>query len=512
VAFASLGDIGGKANEMVEGVRELPVSGLFINGMWQEATDDQSTITVNNPATGAEVGVVRSATRADAVAAAAAAAAARPGWRALPASSRAKILDQIVERLRYHEADLARTIVQENGKTLAEAIGEVDWARSFFSTYAAEGRQLSDRTLAKVPGKQPFVHTEPYGAVLAITPWNDPLGMIARQIAPALAAGCTVVWKPASLTPLTALKFVDLLTEVGLPRGVVNMLVTSTSNECISSVLASGLVQKLIFTGSTPTGLGIASQAAAVGIPSNLELGGNAACLVLEDADLERAADGIVLRKFVQAGQGCTCINRLFIHRNVAEQLLELLVARIAAIKLGDGLEPGVSMGPLIRDREVQRIDALVSDALAAGAKIFWRGERPQEEAVRTENFCAPQILTDVQDGMRLAQDEIFGPVLPVLLFDDVDDAIERANNVRHGLAGYVYSEPSRALAVARELEVGLVGVNESSPQAPYYPVGGIKASGWGVAGGREGLLEYLSYRSISMAVNDRPAGTSQPV
>jgi succinate-semialdehyde dehydrogenase/glutarate-semialdehyde dehydrogenase len=501
-----------EANEMLEGVRELPFSGLFINGMWQEVTDGESTITVNNPATGAEVGVVRSATRAEAVAAAAAAAVARPSWRALPASSRADILDQVVERLHHHEADLARTIVQENGKTLAEAIGEVDWARSFFSAYAEEGRRLlGDRLLAKVPGKQPLVHSEPYGAVLAITPWNDPLGMIARQIAPALAAGCTIVWKPASLTPLTALKFVDILTEAGLPRGVVNLFVTATSNACISSVLASGFVQKLIFTGSTHTGLGIASQAAAIGIPSNLELGGNAACLVLESADLDRAARGIVLRKFVQAGQGCTCINRLFIHRDVAERLLELLVPRVSAIKLGDGLEPGVTMGPLIRHTEVQRIDTLVSDALGAGAKILWRGERPQEEPMRSGNFCAPQILTDVQDGMRLAEDEIFGPVLPVLLFDEVGDAIERANNVQHGLAGYVYGEPSRALAVAHELEVGLVGVNDPSPQAPYYPVGGIKASGWGVAGGREGLLEYLSYRSISMGVDDNSAPSSQP-
>lgn len=486
-------------NEVAEPGGEAPLPGLFLNGAWQQGSDNRAVVPVENPATGDAVAVVASATPEDAVAAAAAAAATRASWRAVPTAERAAALERIAETLGRHANDLARTIVQENGKTLAEAVGEVEWAQSFFRTYAEQGRRLAARVLGPVDGKQPIVRFEPYGVVLAVTPWNDPLGMIARQIAPALAAGCTVVWKPASLTPLTALEFANVVTEAGLPAGVLNVFVTADSSGCISSVLESGHVQKLVFTGSTPTGFRLASQAAAVGIPSNLELGGNAAFLVLEDADLDRAADGIVLRKFVQAGQGCTCVNRLFVHRSVADRLLQLVVARVAAIRLGDGLEPGVGMGPVIRNEEVERLEALVADAVASGATILWRGERP--DGLRLGAFFPPHVLVNVEDEMEIARDESFGPVLPVLLFDDVEDAIRRANAVRHGLAGYVFGEESRALAVAQELEVGLLGVNDASPQAAYYPVGGIKASGWGVAGGIEGLMEYVSHRSISLGL-----------
>jgi succinate-semialdehyde dehydrogenase / glutarate-semialdehyde dehydrogenase len=478
-----------------------PVSGLFVHGVWQSIADE-GCVAVNDPATGKQLAVVTSATPTDALSAAAAAAAARATWRSLPAVNRAEIFERIVRLLRHHEADMARTIVQENGKTLAEAIAEVDWACAFFQAYAEEGKRLAGRMLAKVPGKQPSVRLEACGAVLAITPWNDPLGMIARQIAPALAAGCTVVWKPASLTPLTAIRFAHILADAGLPPGVVNLFVTSASDACVSRVLESGFIQKLIFTGSTLTGRRIASKAAAVGVPSTLELGGNAACIVLNDADLDGAAEGIVLRKFVQAGQGCTCINRLFIDRDVAEQLLDLIVGRVSAIKLGHGFERGVTMGPLIRPRDVERIHTLISAALSAGAKVLWRGELPSDDSLQAANFCEPHILTQVRNSMQLAQEEIFGPVLPVIVFDDVEEAVGQANEVQHGLAGYVYGESCHALAVAQELEVGLVGVNDASPQAPYYPVGGRKASGWGAAGAHEGLLEYVKYKAISQRVS----------
>jgi succinate-semialdehyde dehydrogenase/glutarate-semialdehyde dehydrogenase len=484
---------------MSEATLTSPVPGLFVGGKWDAPASDREVVTVMNPATAEVIGSVVSATPTEAVSAAAAASAARAGWRAMPVTARAEILEQIAERLRHHRADLARTIVEENGKTLEEAEGEVDWACSFFHTYAEEGKRLGGRILAKVEGKQPLVLNEPFGVVLAITPWNDPLGMIARQIAPALAAGCTIVWKPASLTPLTATKFVDVVAEAGLPPGVLNLFVTSTSNACITSVLDSRLVQKVIFTGSTSTGLALAGRAAALGVPSNLELGGNAACIVLDDTDLERTVAGIVTRKFVQAGQGCTCVNRLFVQRGVEKQLLERLVERVSAIKLGSGLDPEVTMGPLIHAREVERLDALVADAVGAGANLLLQGERPGDASLRDGAFFAPHVLTGVTDEMQLARDESFGPVLPVLVFDDVEEAIRRANDVEHGLAGYVFGEPSRAMAVAHELEVGLVGVNDASPQAPYYPVGGTKASGWGVAGAHEGLMEYVRYKSVSV-------------
>jgi succinate-semialdehyde dehydrogenase/glutarate-semialdehyde dehydrogenase len=477
-------------------------AGLFVGGEWRSPTEGAAAIAVENPATGELLRRIASATPADAVSAAAVAAEALRDWRALPATSRAEILERIALALGERETELARTIVEENGKTLEEATGEIEWAQSFFRTYAEEARRLTGRLLAPMPGRQPIVRHAPVGVVLAITPWNDPLGMIARQIAPALAAGCTVVWKPASLTPLTALMFAGVVTDAGLPPGVLNLFATSQSDASISAVLESGLVQKVVFTGSTSIGLDVASRAARVGVPSNLELGGNAAFLVLDDADLERAADGVTLRKFVQAGQGCTCVNRLFVHRRVADRLLELLEPRLAAIKVGNGLDPDVAMGPLIHRREVERLDVLVASAVSAGARILWRGEPVTDESLSGGAFFLPHLLTDVQDDMEVARDEIFGPVLPVLLFDDVEDAIARANDVRHGLAGYVYGEQERALAVGQKLDVGLLGVNDASPQAPYYPVGGIKASGWGVAGGHEGLMEYVSYRAISLGLD----------
>jgi succinate-semialdehyde dehydrogenase/glutarate-semialdehyde dehydrogenase len=460
-------------------------------------------IAVDNPANSRVLGFVESTGADDAVAAAAAASAARRAWREVPPTTRADQLDAIADVLRLEGRRLAETIVRENGKTLLEAAGEVDWAEAFFRTYASEARRLCARVLPKEPGKQPLSYPEPCGAVFAITPWNDPLGMIARQIAPALAAGCTVVWKPSPLTPLTARLFTELLATAGLPDGVLNVFVTSASEACVAAVLESRLVQKLVFTGSTATGFAIAGQAAARGIPSSLELGGNAACIVLPDADLDQAADGIVLRKFVQAGQGCTCVNRLFVQRDVAEPLLDLLVARASQIVLGDGFANGVTMGPLIRRHDVRRVDAVVDEATAAGAAIAWQGAMPRDSELAAGAFSPPRIVTGVADEMRLARDEIFGPVLPVLLFDDTAEAVRRANDVAHGLAGYVYGTRPRALQVAHELEVGLVGVNDASPQAPYYPVGGIKASGWGAAGGPEGLREYLVHRS--MAVGDDP-------
>jgi succinate-semialdehyde dehydrogenase / glutarate-semialdehyde dehydrogenase len=478
-------------------VKPVSLPGLFVNGRWQECGG--AVVEVLNPATGDELGKICSATLADALLAATAAATTRERWRAFRPGERAKILERIAQVLRRNRSDLARTIVLENGKTLSEAAGEVDWACAFFETYAEEGKRLAGRILPEVPGKQPYVRFEPYGTILAISPWNDPLGMIARQIAPALAAGCTVVWKPASLTPLTARAVADLATEAGLPPGVLNIFITSSSDSCVSSVIRSGLIQKVIFTGSTVTGRRIASAAAAAGIPSNLELGGNAACLVLDGADLPRAAEGIALRKFVQAGQGCTCINRLFVHRRVAEPLLERLVIEASKIRLGYGLDPTVTMGPLIRKEHVERVNGLLASAIAEGARVVWQGEKPKGSDLNEQNFCVPFIVGDVVNDMDLAQQEIFGPVLPVLIFDEEEDAIRRANDVEYGLAGYVYGEMPRALAVAAALEVGLIGVNDASPQAPYYPVGGVKASGWGVAGGSEGLMEYVTHRAISV-------------
>jgi succinate-semialdehyde dehydrogenase / glutarate-semialdehyde dehydrogenase len=474
-----------------------PAPGVFMDGRWHSRA--RSAFNVVDPARGSAMGAVETATEGDAVLAAQAAGRAAPLWAERSSRDRAAVLDAVADQLASLKASLARTIVRENGKPFDEAASEVDWAEAFFRTYADEARRLTASVLPRDGARQPLVEPVAYGPVLAITPWNDPLGMIARQIAPALAAGCSIVWKPADLTPFTAIAFADAVTSAGLPPGVLNVFLTDSPHAPVTRIIDERLVRKIVFTGSTSVGFALAGRAASKGIPTNLELGGNAAFIVMESADIEAAVRGIALRKFVQSGQGCTCVNRVYVHRQVAAELLDGLVGIASTIEVGDGLDPKVTMGPLITPAAVVRVDRLAERALEQGARQVWTGRRPADPALSGGSFSEPRILLDVTDAHDIIRTEIFGPVLPVLVYDELDRAIEAANAVDHGLAGYVYGEDAKALAAARRLEVGLVGVNEASPQAPYYPVGGIKSSGWGVAGGAEGLREYLHFRSMSI-------------
>ncbi len=473
--------------------------GVFHSGAWQD-TGGADTVVVQDPATSQELAKVSGATPADAVAAGHAAIAAAKDWALASVSDRARVLDACARALRARSNDLASVVVAEAGKPLVEAEGEVATAATWFEWYAQELGRARDYAIPPIGGKLPIVTKHPFGVVLAITPWNDPVGLVARKLAPAMAAGCTVVLKPSSQTPLSAIFLFNLLAEAGVPPGVVNMFVTSNSDACVQALTEAGIPRKLTFTGSTESGTRIAASLVSACVPASLELGGNAAFMVLDDADIEHAADGALSRKFRAAGQGCTCVNRLFVHEDLAQSLTETIASKMAGLQLGHGLDSSTNLGPVRRSGDVERLGDLAQEAVTSGASIRHQGSLPADEALRDGNFVAPILLTDVTDDMRVAREEIFGPILPILTFSDDQEALRRANDVPHGLAGYIYSQDAdRALKLAADLDVGLIGINDPNPQSVQYPVGGIKKSGFGVEGGRAGLDEYRTNRSISM-------------
>jgi succinate-semialdehyde dehydrogenase/glutarate-semialdehyde dehydrogenase len=476
-------------------------TGAFAAGSWQPVRGADELV-VRDPATGEAIARVSSASPADA-ADVMRGTAASTEWRSLSVGARAMTLRAVASALNGRADELAEVIVAEAGKPRTEAVGEVATAADWFDWFADEVLDHAEQEDLPVQnGKRPRVAWEPVGTVVAITPWNDPLGIVARKLAPALAAGCSVVLKPSPETPLTAISLTNLLSEAGLPSGALGVVVTDRAAASLEAMLATRLVRKVTFTGSTRTGRSIGAAAGAACVPASLELGGNAPFIVLEDADLERAAADAVLRKFRNAGQGCSCVNRLFVHERVADPFLERLVDGTARLRLGHGLAEGTTMGPLIRRSDVARIGSLVADARERGATLVHEGALPEVEELRAGNFVAPVILDGVPDAAAVAASESFGPVLPVLRFSSEEEAIERANAVTQGLAGYVYSaDTRRALDIGGRLEVGLLGINDPSPQAVYYPVGGVKESGHGVEGGSAGLYEFRRPRAISVGL-----------
>ncbi|QDF95303.1 succinate-semialdehyde dehydrogenase (NADP(+)) [Azoarcus sp. DD4] len=469
----------------------------FIANAWRDATDGR-LLPVSDPATDTVFAHVPDSTAADACAAVDAAHAAFPAWRALTGRERAHYLKRWHALILAHQDDLGRLISREQGKPLAEGRGEVLYAASYVEWFAEEAARSHGEVIPEpVRGRKMLMVKEPVGVVAAITPWNFPAAMIARKIAPALAAGCTVVAKPAEDTPLTSLALVRLAEEAGLPAGVLNMVTASRERaaEVVDVWLADSRVRKITFTGSTPVGKHLVRESAATLKRVSMELGGNAPFIVFEDADLDAAVAGLMAAKFRNGGQTCVCPNRVFVHGAVHDAFVDRLAARVAALGVGPASAPDSQIGPMINARAVDKIAAHVADAVEHGARVVTGGERLPEIG---PNYFAPTVLVGVNADMRCTQEETFGPVVPVSRFEHEDEVVAAANDTPFGLAAYFYTrDMARAWRVADRLESGIVGINEGALAAEVAPFGGIKESGYGREGSRHGLDDYTQMKYL---------------
>jgi len=460
----------------------------------QQWCDASAQFPVTDPATGYLIANVADSNADDAQRAANAAAAAFPAWSRRTARDRAQLIKRWHALILANEQDLARIISTEQGKPLHESTGEVGYGASYVEWFAEEATRICGDVVAEsVPGRKMIVLKEPVGVVAAITPWNFPLAMIARKIAPALAAGCTVVAKPAEDTPLTALALVWLAQQAGLPPGVLNIVTASRANTpaVVDTWLADPRVRKITFTGSTPVGKHLARESAGTLKKLSLELGGNAPFIVFDDADLDAAVDGLMASKFRNGGQTCVCPNRVYVQERVHDAFVERLAARVAALHVGPATEAAAQIGPMINARAVEKIDRHVQDAVSKGARVVTGGER-----VRTgdgPHYYAPTVLVDATPEMALADEETFGPVAPVFRFAHEDEVVRHANDTPFGLAAYFYSNDVRRIwRVAQALETGIVGINEGALASEAAPFGGVKESGYGREGSRHGLDDYM--------------------
>ncbi|MFE7844052.1 NAD-dependent succinate-semialdehyde dehydrogenase [Microbacterium sp. NPDC057407] len=463
--------------------------GLFIGGEWRPAAEGR-TLNVYDPATGATVKTIADASPEDGKAALDAAVDAFPSWAATPARERAEILRRAFDLLQERKEDFALLMTIEMGKPLAEARGEVAYGGEFLRWFSEETARVQGRYGANPEGTgRMIVSQHPVGPCFLITPWNFPLAMATRKIAPALAAGCTVVIKPAELTPLTTLAFAKLLEDAGLPKGVVNVFTTSTSGKVSEPIIRDPRLRKLSFTGSTSVGQRLLEQAAQGVLRTSMELGGNAPFVVFEDADLDKAVDGAMLAKFRNIGQACTAANRFIVQRSVADEFARRVTERVQAMKIGRGTEEGVQIGPLINKDAVDKASALVDDAVERGASLRTGGKAVEGAGT----FYEPTVVTDVRPGSDILREEIFGPVLAIVPFDDEDDAVRIANDTEYGLVSYVFTESlSRGQRMIERLETGMMGLNVGVVSNAAAPFGGWKMSGLGREGGAEGIHEYL--------------------
>jgi succinate-semialdehyde dehydrogenase / glutarate-semialdehyde dehydrogenase len=466
-------------------------------GRWCDAEEGRR-FDVTDPATEAVFASVPDSGAADAQAALETAHAAFATWRAVPAKQRAQILKRWNDLIVAHQEDLGRLISREQGKPLAEGRGEVTYAASYVEWFAEEAtRANGDVIPAPVVGRRMFALKEPVGVVAVITPWNFPAAMIARKIAPALAAGCTVVAKPAEDTPLTSLALVKLAEEAGVPAGVLNIVTASRQRaaEVVDVWLDDPRVRKISFTGSTPVGKHLARRSADTLKKLSLELGGNAPFIVFDDADLDAAVDGLMAGKFRNGGQTCVSPNRVFVQAGVHDRFVDKLGARIAALKVGPASDEGSQIGPMINRKAVDKIERHVNEAVEAGARVVVGGKRL---AALGPNFFAPTLLVGADATMACSCEETFGPVVPVTRFETEDEVVAAANGTPFGLAAYFYSQDvSRIWRIAEALETGLVGVNEGALAAESAPFGGVKESGYGREGSVHGLDDYLSLKYV---------------
>jgi succinate-semialdehyde dehydrogenase/glutarate-semialdehyde dehydrogenase len=468
---------------------------LFVAGGWRDAAGG-ATFAVTDPSTGAALCEVADAGVADALTALDAAAAAQGDWAARPARERSEILRHAFELITERTDELALLMTLEMGKPLAEARGEVSYAAEFLRWFAEQAVQISGRYALAPDGRSRFLISRvPVGPALLVTPWNFPLAMGTRKIGPALAAGCTVVAKPAEQTPLSMLALAGILGEAGVPAGVVNLVTTSNPQDVVAALLADGRIRKLSFTGSTEVGRLLMAGASQTLARVSLELGGNAPFLVLADADLDAAVDGAMQAKMRNIGEACTAANRMLVAAEVADEFTARLTDRMSALRIGRGTEPDTDVGPLIDDPAVAKVRRLVDDAVERGAKVQCGGSPLEGPGY----FYRPTVLSQVAAGSALLDEEIFGPVAPVLTFASEDEAISRANATPYGLVSYLYSRDlDHALRVADRLEAGMVGINQGIVSNPAAPFGGVKQSGLGREGGFEGIGEFLETKYVS--------------
>ncbi|WP_207454616.1 NAD-dependent succinate-semialdehyde dehydrogenase [Desertivibrio insolitus] len=461
--------------------------GLFIGGRW-ETTD--ATFGVLDPSTGAVLKTVADATPEDGIRALDAAVAAQAEWAATPPRKRGEILRRAFDLVQERADDIALLMTLEMGKPLAEARGEVAYGGEFLRWFSEEAVRIHGRYGINPEGTgRTIVSQRPVGPCYLITPWNFPLAMATRKIAPALAAGCTVVIKPAELTPLTTMYIAKLLQEAGLPDGVLNVVTTTSSGAVSEPIIADPRLRKLSFTGSTPVGVKLLKQAADNVLRTSMELGGNAPFLVFEDADLDKAVDGAMLAKFRNIGQACTAGNRFLVHESVAEEFARRITERVESLRIGRGTEDGVTVGPLINEAAIDKVGSLIRDALDRGATLHTGGDRVEGPGT----FFEPTVLSGIRPGSEILRQEIFGPVISITTFTDEADAVRQANDTEYGLVSYVFTEDfARGQRLIESLETGMMGLNIGVVSNASAPFGGVKQSGIGREGGFEGINEYL--------------------
>jgi succinate-semialdehyde dehydrogenase / glutarate-semialdehyde dehydrogenase len=471
---------------------------LLIGGQWREAGGGER-FEVTDPSSGEVLTTCADGTPDDGLAALAAAHEAQPGWAATAPRDRSEILRRAFEALVARADEFALLMSLEMGKTVTEGRGEVTYGAEFFRWFAEEAVRVHGRySVAPNGASRLLTMKQPVGPTLMITPWNFPLAMGTRKIGPAIAAGCTMVVKPAHETPLTMLLLAQVLQEAGLPDGVLNVVTTTHSGAVCEPLIRDDRLRKLTFTGSTAVGKVLVEQSAEQLLRLSMELGGNAPFLVFEDADVEQAVEGAMLAKMRNIGEACTAANRFFVHESLAEKFSTRLAERMGALVVGKGTDEGVDVGPLITPKARDKVDELVRDAVDRGARVLTGGSAVAGRG----NFYEPTVLADVPDDSRCLREEIFGPVAPVTTFTDDADAVAKANATEYGLVGYVYTnDQTRMIRVAEAMEFGMVGVNTGIVSNPAAPFGGVKQSGFGREGGFEGIDEYLETKYVGIAL-----------
>ena len=469
---------------------------LFIDGQWRAASDG-ATFPIIDPSTEEKIADVSSATVEDVITTVEVANAAGKEWAQRAPRDRAEILRKSWELLVSRKNDIAEYIVRENGKALPDALGETNYAIEFFRWYSEEAvRNYGEILTSPAGGNKIVVMQQPIGISVLVTPWNYPAAMATRKIAPAIAAGCPVILKPASDTPLTALLVAEILTEAGVPPGVMNVVPSRRSGEVVSAMLHHPLVRKLSFTGSTEVGRALLKEAADCVVNCSMELGGNAPFLVFEDADIDAAVEGAMIAKMRNGGEACTAANRFHVHEKVYAEFSEKFAAAMNAFKVGPGLESGVELGPMINEWAIKDIDTLVQDAKAKGSKIL-AGGAPLE---RTGYYYPPTVLSNVPSDANILREEVFGPVAPLVSFSDDDEAIHAANDTEYGLVAYLYTQDlKRGMAISERLDAGMIGLNRGLVSDPAAPFGGTKQSGLGREGSHEGMMEYMEKKYIAV-------------
>ncbi|MBT7952523.1 MAG: NAD-dependent succinate-semialdehyde dehydrogenase [Gammaproteobacteria bacterium] len=464
---------------------------MYINGEWIKS---DKTFSVFNPANGEQIAEVTDGSKADAARAIDIAADAFPNWSASTSYERSAKLYQAYKLMTERQTELAELMTKEQGKPLKAAMNEVKYAADFLLWFAEEAKRVYGETIPSARSDQRFlVRKQAVGVVAAVTPWNYPVSMITRKVAPALAAGCTIVLKPAESTPLCAIAVFKILEEAGIPAGVINLITASNPKPIGEEFCTNPKVRKLTFTGSTAVGKKLAQDAASQLKRVSLELGGHAPFIVFDDADPVHAAKGVALVKFLNSGQACISPNRIFVQRSIMEPFLITLGERIKKLKAGDGMQEGITIGPLVNQQAIVKVDKQVQDAVKNGATLHCGGQRLTDNNLDKGHFYAPTLLSEVTKDMLIYREETFGPVAPVIAFDTQEEVLAMANDTHYGLASYVYTRDlSRALRMFEGLQFGIVGINDINPTSAAAPFGGMKESGLGREGAREGIDEYL--------------------